>query len=136
MSKKAIEQLLKTALLEDGEMLYALYEHELEEEIGYFKQSLRQDDDDLIFSVTTNRGHVAMLLIDKRNKIYINEAARDELKKQWQANYSKNIERLISDFAAQLARNELPIMGVRVVSPNDRKKFPRTWQVKRPDFSR
>jgi hypothetical protein len=132
MGKKAIEQLLKTALLEDGEMVYALYEHELEEEIGYFKQSLRLDNDDLIFTVTTNRGHVAMLLINKRNKIYINEAARDELKKQWQANYAKNMERLIPNFAAQLARNELPMMGVRVVSPDDRKKFPRTWQVKRP----
>ena len=58
MSAKKIAFLLKRALLRDGEMVYALYEHELEEVLDELKSSIVRDKDDYIFTVTENTGHV------------------------------------------------------------------------------
>ncbi|MGA1622465.1 MAG: hypothetical protein ACO36E_07025 [Synechocystis sp.] len=129
MHKKAIKQLLETVLLKEGEMVHGLYEYELAENIDYLKKSLKQDNDDYIFTVTTNNGDAAMLLIDNQDKIFINEAARDELKRLWQKNYTNNIKKLIPDFVAQLTRDELPINGVKTVSSP--KKGRRTWSLPR-----
>lgn len=40
---------------------------------------MASDKDDYIFTVTENRGHVAMLLIEKSGEVYINEKARKRL---------------------------------------------------------
>ncbi len=63
MSKRRIENLLRKALLEGGEMAYGLYEFELQEHIDYWYQGLLRDKDEFLFAVTENNGDVAMVLI-------------------------------------------------------------------------
>ncbi|HEX4951309.1 MAG TPA: hypothetical protein VFZ34_31920 [Blastocatellia bacterium] len=116
MSTRKIQRLLEQALLHDGEMHLALYEYELAEQVDELRRSLAEDRDDYIFTVTENRGHVAMLLIEKSGEIYRNEAARERLKKLWPAAYEKNMKALIPAFAAKLAAGELPINGVKTVA--------------------
>ena len=77
MAAKKIEKLLNQFLLNEGKMEYALYEHELVEILDDLKLSMKKDKDDYIFTVTENRGHVAMLLVEKSGMIYINELARE-----------------------------------------------------------
>ena len=72
------EKLLTQALLQDVEMNHSLYEFELEEIVDDLKQSMRDDNDDYIFSVTENSGHVAMVLIEESGQLY--EQAREKLK--------------------------------------------------------
>jgi len=115
MTVKQITKLLKKALLDDGKMAKALYKHELEEVVDDLKFSLARDKDDYIFSVTENTGHVAMVLIERSGKVYINEQARDRLKALWPAAYERNMENLIPAFAKQLYAGELPINGVKTV---------------------
>jgi frataxin-like iron-binding protein CyaY len=114
MTTKTIETLLTQALLNNGKMELALYEHELEEHLDFLKTSLKQDKEDYIFTVTENTGHVAMVLIEKSGKIYINEQAREKLQSLWPAAYESNIKGFIPSFAKQLAEGELPITGVIV----------------------
>jgi hypothetical protein len=114
MTAKKIQKLLVQALLHEGKMEYALYEHELLEVLDYLKSSMKKDKDDYIFTVTENRGHVAMLLIEKTGEVYINEKARERLQTLWPVAYESNMRRLIPDFAQQLYENELPINGVKV----------------------
>jgi hypothetical protein len=113
MSVRRIEKLLRQALLHDGEMQRALYEHELAAVVDELKRSLAQDKDDYIFTVTENRGHVAMVLIEKTGHVYINEQAREKLKVFWPAAYESNLNTLIPAFAQQLHEGELPINGVK-----------------------
>ena len=115
MSIKKIEKLLTRALLDDGKMEYALYEHELEEILDHLRDSMAHDKDDYIFTVTENNGDVAMVLIKKSGMVYINEQARERLKKYWPAAYEENMKRFIPLFARQLSMNEFPITGVKVV---------------------
>ena len=113
MSVRRIEKLLRQALLHDGEMQRGLYEYELEEVVDELKQSLVQDNDDYIFAVTENRGHVAMVLIERTGHIHTNEQAREKLKTFWPAGYESNMNILIPAFAQQLHEGELPINGVK-----------------------
>ena len=80
MSKKTIEKNLIKALLNDGEMAYALFEHELEEHIKEFMKSKKKDKDDYFFAVTEHTNDVAMLLIGKDDNVHVNEEARALLK--------------------------------------------------------
>ena len=59
MTAKKIEKLLRQALLNEGQMQYRLYEHELEERLDDLQSSLTADQDDYIFTVTENNGDVA-----------------------------------------------------------------------------
>ncbi len=123
MSKK-IESLLRKALLEDGEMAYALYEYELEEHIDYWYDGLKADRDDFVFVVTENSGHVAMVLIMLDKTVLVNEAARAKLTEFWQDNYRSNLNRLIPTIADELANDSLFVNGVRTV---DHKPTKRVW---------
>ncbi len=114
MTIKKMETLLINALLADGEMAYALYEHELEELVVELRSSMENDKDDYIFTITENRGDVAMLLIEKSGDVYINEEAREKLKVLWAVSYKVNLKKFIPTFARQLQKNELPINGVKV----------------------
>ncbi len=114
MSKR-IERLLRKALLQDGEMALALYEYELEEHIDYWYRGLKADRDDFVFVVTEHSGDTAMVLIVKRKKIYINEAARQKLAELWGAAYKTNLKRLIPMMARDLAKDILAVNGVKVV---------------------
>lgn len=115
MTVKKIEQLLKQVLLQEGEMEYALYKHELAEVLDNLKLSMERDKDDYIFTVTENRGHVAMMLVEKSGEVYVNEQARERLKSLWTAAYESNMQKLIPAFAQQLYTDELPINGVKTV---------------------
>lgn len=123
MSAKRIEKLLNQALLQSRKMAYALYEHELMEVVDHLKSSLKKDKDDYIFTVTENRGDIAMLLIEKSGEVYINEQARERLKTLWLNAYERNMKQLIPAFAQQLDENELPINGVRIAQKKKKPGF-------------
>ncbi|MBW4553772.1 MAG: hypothetical protein KME35_22085 [Aphanocapsa sp. GSE-SYN-MK-11-07L] len=114
MTVKKIEKLLKQALLQEGKMECQLYEHELIEVLDDLRLSMKRDKDDYIFTVTENRGHVGMLLIEKSGEVHIDEQARERLKVLWPAAYESNIKKMIPDFAQQLYGGDLPINGVKV----------------------
>ena len=108
MSKKVIEKNLVKVLLHDGEMAYALFEYELEEHVDEYLKSKKEDKDDYFFAVTEHTNHVAMLLIDKKNKVHINEKARAMLKKCWKGSvYGNNLKILITQMAEQLGRGDV-----------------------------
>lgn len=115
MTAKHIEKILQQILLHDGAMQYGLYEYELEELLDELTSSLAADQDDCIFAVTENSGHVAMVLIEKSGQVYINEQAREKLKTLWPVAYTSNMQTLIPAFARQLHNGELPINGVKTV---------------------
>jgi len=108
MSARRIENLLRQAVLHDGEMQRALYEHELAGVVEELKHSLAQDNDDYIFTVTENRGHVAMVLIEKTGQVHINDQAREKLKAFWPVAYERNMKTFIPAVAEQLEAGELP----------------------------
>ena len=95
MTTKTIKKLIEQALLHDGEIYIELYEHELEEHLDFLKSSLKKDKEDYIFVVTENRGHVAMLLIEKSGKTYINEQAREKLQSLLSPKYESNVKKFI-----------------------------------------
>jgi hypothetical protein len=116
-----VKAALTKALLQDGEMSHNLYEYELAKEIGYLKRSLKKDRNDFIICITSNHHtlsdtyHVAMVLIHRIGNIYINEEAKEKLKKLWIADaYQKNLDQLIPMFAESISNNELAIAGVTV----------------------
>jgi hypothetical protein len=92
-----------------------LYEYELEELLDELKASLIADQDDYIFAVTEDSGHVAMVLIEKTGQVHINEQAREKLQALWPAAYTSNMKMLIPVFARQLHQGDLPINGVKTV---------------------
>ena len=108
-------KLLKEALLNDGKMEKKLYEYELEELVEELKKSLTEDNDDFIFSVTEHSGDVAMLLIEPSGKVYINETARNRLKRHWKKAYKNNILKLIPGFVKELKNGRIAVNGVKIV---------------------
>jgi hypothetical protein len=115
MTAKHIAKLLEQTLLHDGAMQYGLYAYELEERVDELKASLAADNDDYIFAVTENSGHVAMVLIEQSGQVHINEQAREKLQALWPATYASNMQQLIPVFAQQLHEGALPINGVKTV---------------------
>ncbi len=115
MSKKVIERNLVKALLHDGEMAYALFEYELEEHVDEYLKSKKKDKDDYFFAVTEHTNDVAMLLIDKKNKVHVNEKARAMLKKYWKGSvYENNLKILIPQMVEQLSSGYLFVTGVKL----------------------
>ncbi|MBV6397201.1 MAG: hypothetical protein HFACDABA_02809 [Anaerolineales bacterium] len=114
MSKKTIEKNLVKALLRDGEMVYALFEHELEEHINEFQKSKKKDKDDYFFAVTEHTNDVAMLLIDEKNKLYVNEKARARLKDYWGESYEHNLTIMIPHMVDELSHGFLSVNGVKI----------------------
>ena len=113
MSKKTIERNLKKALLDGGALEQALFEYELEEHVEEYMKSKREDNDEFFFAITEHSDDVAMLLIDKGDKLYINEDARKVLQKLWRDAYKPNIQRLLPDMAGQLNDGYLYTAGVK-----------------------
>ena len=122
MSKKTIEKNLIKALLEDGVMAYALFEYELQEHIDEYLKSKREDGDDYFFAVTEHTNDVAMLLIDGRNTVHVNEKARALLKRLWpKSAYQYNMQILIPQMVDELSKGFLFVSGVKV-QKDDKKK--------------
>ena len=115
MTAKNIERLLTQTFLHDGAMQYGLYEYELEELLDDLTSSLTKDQDEYIFAVTENSGHVAMVLIEQSGHVHINEQAREKLRELWPTTYASNMQQLIPVFAKQLHAGELPINGVKTI---------------------
>ncbi len=127
MTVAKITKLLKKALLENGDMAYALYEHELKEHIDYWYKGLKRDGEDVVFVVTENTGDVAMVLITRDKTVYVNEDARQELMKIWQTNYAKNLEMMIPVMARDLANDIFAVTGVKVVNTSKPKRAKKAW---------
>ena len=116
MQKKIIEERLRRALLQNGEMEYGLYEYELEEHVDTWHDGLKADKDKFVFALTENTGEVAIVLITADKTVYINEDAREELVGYWPLTYRKNLEKLIPLMAEELAEGMLSVNGVKTVS--------------------
>ena len=113
--KRTIEKNLIKALLNDGAMEYALFEYELKEHIDEYLKSKHEDGDDYFFAVTEHTNDVAMLLIDKKNKVHVNEKARAMLKKYWNKSaYEHNMRILIPQMVDQLSNGYLFVSGVKI----------------------
>ena len=112
MTTKEIATLLDQALLHNGKMQHQLYEDALKGLLDDLKTSLKQDKEDFIFVVTEDDDQVAMVLIEKSGKVYINEKAREKLKSLWRAAYERNLKQFIPQLAQQLEDGELAVTGV------------------------
>jgi len=115
MSRR-IEKLLRKALLKNGAMAYALYEHELAEHIDYWYEGLKKDRDEFVFAVTENTGDTAMVLLTKIKRIYVNEEAREYLLGLWGDVYRNNMNLLIPMMADELANDIIAVNGVKTAS--------------------
>ncbi|MCB0212924.1 MAG: hypothetical protein KDJ52_26515 [Anaerolineae bacterium] len=116
MTTKRIEEELSKALIQEGAMTAALFDHELAEHIDYWYEGLKADRNEFVFAVTENAGHTAMVLITKEKLIYVNEMARKKLSKLWGQTYQSNIKLLIPGMAQQLARNIIAVNGVTLAT--------------------
>jgi hypothetical protein len=112
---KRIEKLLRKALLQEGPMAYALYEHELVEHLDYWYNGLVADRNEFVFAVTENSGDTAMVLITKEKNIYINEVAREKLSRMWGPAYKPNMKRMIPMMAEELANDIIAVNGINIV---------------------
>ena len=113
VAARLIEKHLRKALLQDGPMQQALYEFELEENLDYWYQGLKDDNDQFVFAVTERDGDVAMVLITKAHFIYINEQARAKLAEIWPKVYRQNIKRLLPLMAQDLTQGFIAVNGVK-----------------------
>lgn len=123
MTKKKIAANLENALLKDAPLKIELYKWELEEHVQYYFDSKKQDKDKYFVAITENKNDVAMLLIDERNNLHINEQAREKLKKIWDDQYEPNIKILIPQMAQDLFDGYVFISGIKEV-----KGMKRGWQ--------
>lgn len=127
MTAVRITKLLKKALLEEGDMAHALYEHELKEHIDYWYKGLKRDREDVVFVVTENTGDVAMVLITRDKTVYVNEDARQELMKIWQTHYANNVEMLLPSMVKDLMDGFVAITGVKIVDTSKPKRAKKAW---------
>ena len=113
MRKKIIEKNLKKAFLEEGAFNQALFVFDLQEQVeGYLRTKL-EDKDEYVFVVTENNNHVAMFLLDQKNQVHVNEAARAILQKLWKNYYLENLKRFIPDMASELDDGNLYEVGIK-----------------------
>lgn len=114
--KSRIENVLRKALLLNGELSQGLFEYELEEHIEYWKNSLKKDKDEYLFVVTENNGVVAMLLITNKYELFINDKARRKLQKIWKEDvYEENIEFLLPIMTKDLENDIISVNGVKTL---------------------
>ena len=114
MSKMTTEKYLVRALLDDGAMSKSLFEEELQEEIDEFLKSKKEDQDDYFFAITERDNRVAMLLIDREDKVHVNEEARAVLKTYWQKSiYQDNMLMLIPQMVDELSEGYYFVSGVK-----------------------
>ena len=107
---------LTTTLLLDGKMDYELYEFEIEEHIEEFTKEMHTDKDEYVVIITEHSGNVAMALITKENKLFINKMARKKLKECWLKNYENNIKLFIPDMIDMFKNNNLWVSGIKFPS--------------------
>ncbi|MBK8419567.1 hypothetical protein [Candidatus Villigracilis saccharophilus] len=114
MSKMTTEKYLVRALLDDGAMSRSLFEEELQDQIDEFLRSKQEDQDDYFFAITERDNQVAMLLIDRDDKVHANEEARTMLKTFWQKSvYEDNILVLLPQMVDELNEGYYFVTGVK-----------------------
>lgn len=123
MTKKKIIENLEKALLQDGHLSLKLYQWELEEQVPEYLASKKEDRDKYFIAITENTNDVAMLLIDEKNRLHINEQARTRLKQFWKKNYVQNLQILIPQMAQELHDGYVFITGVK-----EAKSAKRSWK--------
>ena len=76
-----------------------------------------RDKDDFLIVVTEHSGDVAMLLIDKKGQLFINEEGRKHLRRKWKSPgvYTNNMLLFIPQMAQQLHGGEIWVMGVKIM---------------------
>jgi hypothetical protein len=111
----AIQQTLHNALLLDGPLHQSLYEYEMEENLAAWAEEMKKNGDEFVFIVTENTGDVAMVLITKEDELFINESARDFLKKEWHENYEGNLLKLLPYMAKELNLGYFSVNGVKFI---------------------
>ena len=101
----------------DGPMSQALYEWEIEEHLRFWRMGMLRDKDDFLIVVTEHSGDVAMLVIDKTGKLFINEDGRRHLRRKWKepGAYADNMLRSIPRMAQQIQDGALWVTGVKIV---------------------
>jgi hypothetical protein len=129
-NKQHLANRLRKALLKNGAMAHALYEYELEEHLDYWYEGLKRDNNEFVFVVTENSGDVASVLIDQDKTVYINEEAREKLKKLWPEVYEENIEKLIPQMVRDLTNDIIFVAGVTTIDPSKHKKRKHSWNWK------
>ena len=114
MSKMTTEKYLVRALLDDGPMSKSLFEEELQEQTDEFLRSKQEDGDDYFFAITERDNQVAMLLIDRDDKVHVNEEARAVLKTYWQKSvYEDNMLMLLPQMVDELNEGYYFVTGVK-----------------------
>jgi hypothetical protein len=120
MSKMTTEKYLVRALLDDGAMSKSLFEEELQDQMDEFLKSRQEDGDDFFFAITERDNQVAMLLIDRDDKVHVNEEARAVLKTYWQKSvYEHNLLILIPQMVDELSEGYYFVTGVKAQSEAD-----------------
>ncbi len=84
-------------------------------EIKYWYEGLKKDEDEFVFAVNENTGHVAMVLITPDKTLYINEKAREKLQTIWPETYKANIRRLIPIMTDDLVNGNIAVNGVKTM---------------------
>jgi len=123
MSSRAreISDLLSKALLQQGQMDYDLYKFELEEHLQEWYAGLKSDRNNFVLVVTENSGSVAMVLISKDKKVYVNEDGRDKLSAIWKLNYENNVRLLLPVMADDIDNDFFSVTGITVVDKSKRR---------------
>jgi len=120
MSKMTTEKYLVRALLDDGAMSKPLFEEELQDQIDEFLKSKKEDGDDFIFAITERDNQVAMLLIDRDDKVHVNEEARAMLKTFWKGSvYKDHMLLLIPQMVDELSEGYYFVTGVKAQKAPD-----------------
>ena len=120
MSKMTTEKHLVRALLDGGAMSKTLFEEELHGQIDEFLRSKQEDGDDYFFAITENDNQVAMLLIDRDDKVHVNEDARAVLRSFWQKTvYDDNILVLLPQMVDELSEGYYFVTGVKKQNESD-----------------
>jgi hypothetical protein len=115
MSKLTTEKHLVRALLNNGTMSKLLFEEELQDQTDEFLKSKQEDGDDYFFAITERDNQVAMLLIDRDDKVHVNEEARAVLKTYWQNSvYENNMLMLLPQMVDELNEGYYFVTGVNV----------------------
>lgn len=121
--RKTIEKNLRKTFLEDGPFALALFEYELQDHIAEYLRSKRADHDNYLFAVTEHSNDVAMVLIDERDTVHINEDARAMLKELWTKVYRSNMELFIPDMARDMDADYIWWTGVQIATDEQLRKL-------------
>ena len=120
MSKMTTEKYLVRALLDDGAMSKALFADELQDQTDEFLKSKQEDGDDYFFAITERDNQVAMLLIDRDDKVHVNEDAHAVLKTYWQKSvYEDNMLMLLPQMVDELNEGYYFVTGVKAQKEAD-----------------